>query len=67
MTESAPNKQYMLIIDELYTGMMNMMMPHIKFVEIRGMNMTDNNDVQVLVTPIVPPPTETPANEPADG
>lgn len=61
MTNEKPNKQYILVIDELYTGMMNLLMPHIKFVEVQGMNMTDNQNFQLLVTPAQKP--EEPAIE----
>lgn len=64
------NKQYMLITDEQNMAFLAKVMPSLQFVEIKGMNVETNKDVQVLVTP-KPPETEQttttePANEPAN-
>ena len=54
---SEEQKNYLLCISEPWLQVFKSMMPGLSFVEVRGMDLTDNKEMRALVTPI-PAPVE---------
>ncbi len=70
VAETPPTKMknYLLMVDELTVAFLSRIIPNIKYVEVEGMNITDNPKVQILVNPLAQPietPTETVDVQPA--
>lgn len=53
--ESRVIPQYLLMVDEVGVAMLSKLMPSLLFVHIEGMSIPDNQNHQLLVTPIKKP------------
>ncbi len=52
---TVPEKQYLLMVGDFEIAVLTRIMPSLKFVEVRGMPITDNMEMQALVSPILKP------------
>jgi len=50
--EVTQEKQYLLMVDDIGVALLTRLVPGLKFVEVRGLTLKDNPEVQALVNPI---------------
>ncbi len=52
MSEEDKQKQYLVMVDSLGLACMSKLMPGLQFVQVEGMGIPDNNNYQLLVSPL---------------
>ncbi len=48
----AKTKVYLLSVDDTVTGMLSLLMPSLKFIEVEGFDLEGNDKFRILVNPI---------------
>ncbi len=57
-----PPKQYLLMVNEISMIMLSKMLNGIQFLEVEGMPIKENENVMVMVTPVLPVATSDASN-----
>lgn len=53
---SEEKKSFVLCVNEVNMALLNRVLPGISYIEVRGMDLTDNKEFRALVTPVIKEP-----------